>query len=48
MANRDTSGVSGNTHRGILYVSRRKHFENYISACASHLYDYIVLILSIS
>jgi hypothetical protein len=49
MANRDTSRVSGNTRRGILYISRRKHFENYI--LFQHAYRIcmiIVLILSIS
>jgi hypothetical protein len=49
MANRDTSRVSGNTRRGILYISRRKHFENYILFQHTHrICMIIVLILSIS
>ena len=49
MANRDTSRVSGNTRRGILYISRRKHFENYILFQHAHrICMIIVLILSIS
>ena len=49
MANRDTSRVLGNTHRGILYISRRKHFENYILFQHAHrICMIIVLILSIS
>ena len=49
MANRDTSRVSGNTRRGILYISRRKHFENYILFQHAHrICMIIVLIHSIS
>jgi hypothetical protein len=49
MANRDTSRVSGNTRRGILYIFRRKHFENYILFQHAHrICMIIVLILSIS
>ena len=49
MANRDTSRVSGNTRRGILYISRRKHFENYILFHHAHrICMIIVLIISIS
>ena len=49
MANRDTSRVSGNTLRGILYTFRRKHFENYILFQHAHrICMIIVLILSIT
>jgi hypothetical protein len=49
MANRDTSRASRNTRRGILYISRRKHFENYILFQHAHrICMTIVLILSIS
>ena len=49
MANRDTSRASGNTRRGILYISRRKHFENYILFQHAHrICMTIVFILSIS
>jgi hypothetical protein len=49
MANRDTSRVLGNTRRGISYISRRKHFENYILFQHAHrICMIIVLTLSIS
>jgi hypothetical protein len=45
MANRDTSRVSGNTHRGILYISRRKHFENYIIILFQHAHRICMIIV---